>query len=550
MKKLIALCLALLLALPVAALADTVKDETVYGLLGADGALREVIVVSHLDTPEDGEYVDYGEYTEISALSADVTPTVDGDAITWNLTADTGGFYAAGVLEAAQLPFALAIGYTLDGEPVAPNALAGQSGRVAMTISFTTNPDAAEAFRTGYAAQAQVPLSMEKAANVEAPGATASLVGRTLTLAYTVLPGQDASFTLSFDATDFAMDSITVACAPMDIGGMLGLDIGALGEEIGQLTEGAQSLADGGAQLSEGVAALETGVGTLAGGATQVSDGLAALQDSAGQLTGGLGALPEQLTQLTDGSGQLANGVSAYVDGVQQAVDGVQQLTGALDTVAAGGQALEASFTQVRQALGAVIAQMPEQQQAMLTGALDQFEQGLGQYAAGVSAIGEQAGGLTGGAEALAESGAALKTGVSAQDAGIAQLAEGLTGMAQQAQALPEGIAQLAGGAAQVSGGLDTLKGQMTPLAEAAGQLSQGQQTLADGIAEAVGALDGMPLMQQTQDGPQSFVSEGHAVRSVQFVYRTDAIAVEAEAAPMAAEDAPKTFWDRLTALF
>ena len=63
MKKSLIWALALLLALPALAMgeeapAPLVKDETVYAMLDASGAAQNVLVVSRIETPEEGRYVD------------------------------------------------------------------------------------------------------------------------------------------------------------------------------------------------------------------------------------------------------------------------------------------------------------------------------------------------------------------------------------------------------------------------------------------------------------------------------------------------------------
>ena len=52
--------------------AALVKDETVYAVLGYDGAAGSVYIVNHIDTLKAGVYTDYGAYSEVSPLSAAV----------------------------------------------------------------------------------------------------------------------------------------------------------------------------------------------------------------------------------------------------------------------------------------------------------------------------------------------------------------------------------------------------------------------------------------------------------------------------------------------
>lgn len=175
MKKSLIWALALLLALPALAMgeeapAPLVKDETVYAMLDASGAAQNVLVVSRIETPEEGRYVDYGAYEQIAAMVSGVTPVVEGETIAWELPADEAGFYSVGTPSEAELPVTLEVVYALDGETVAPDALAGQSGRVSITMTVRPNENALQVYRDHYMAQIQLPLSMDTCANIDAPG--------------------------------------------------------------------------------------------------------------------------------------------------------------------------------------------------------------------------------------------------------------------------------------------------------------------------------------------------------------------------------------------
>lgn len=495
MKKLLSMTLLLaLLAMPLLAQADVTKDETIYTLLAADDALNQTYIVSHIDTPEDGEYVDYGNYASVVAMLTEATPIVDGDKITWTLPANPEGFYAVGIPEAAALPYTVKVTYKLNDAEFSPDGLEGQSGKVEITIVLTPNPEAVEAFRARYVAQVQVPLSLAKVANIDAPGAASTLVGQTQTLAYTVLPGQEATYTITFDAKDFTMDGITIACAPMDIASMIGLDL-SVADDQGQtssITDGVRTLADGSSQLAGGIASLAEGTQTMADNAPALSAGV----------------------------DQLATGVSSLSDGVQA-------MTDALGTLSASGDTITASVSQLQEGLTAMMAAMPEEQRMALEGQLTALVEGLGSYTKGVSTLATQS-------VAISEGAAALVTDNTTEgEEAVAPLT-----------ALKEGVNQMSAGVVSVNDGLKAI-------APEAAKLADGQAQLADGLAEALGSLGDVSLDSAGDDEPiPSFASPEHAARSVQFVYMTEAIAVKAETAEIAVEEAPQGFWNRLVDLF
>lgn len=555
MKKSLIWALALLLALPALAMgeeapAPLVKDETVYAMLDASGAAQNVLVVSRIETPEEGRYVDYGAYEQIAAMVSGVTPVVEGETIAWELPADEAGFYSVGTPSEAELPVTLEVVYALDGETVAPDALAGQSGRVSITMTVRPNENALQVYRDHYMAQIQLPLSMDTCANIDAPGASGALVGQTNTLSYTVLPGQEATFTVAFDAQNFSLSGITMACARVDLGGMMGLDVDELLEQADALTEGARALADGTDELVGGMGELADGLNTLAVNTRSLADGLAALETGLSEAMAAVTTLADGMTQLNDAMPQLTEGATAYIDGAQSALSGVDALADGLGALAAQGESLTEGVDQLTQGLSAMLAQMPAEQQAALSQQLTALSEGLTAYVEGVSQVSEQTAQLAEGASALTANGETLKAGLTEQQSGFSALNDGVTQLAEQTQSIPAALSELTGGADQLAGGLEEAAASTAETPEQAQALVDGQTELADGLEEAVSALTDIPALTESDVEIPSFVSEEHSVRSLQFVYTTAAISVPKPEEEPAPEEEELTFWDRLVDLF
>ncbi|MDR0929723.1 MAG: hypothetical protein LBM74_08475 [Oscillospiraceae bacterium] len=353
MKKTIAAILLLLLCLGAltSALAETIviKDETVYALLDATGAQKQVLIVSHLDTPTAGEYVDHGQYLSLQAMTLDVAPIVAEDTITWALPADPAGFFALGEPETAALPFLFDITYTLDGAPIAPDALAGQSGRVEIALTVRANPDSAP-FASRYAAQVQWPLQVGVCENIDAPGATAALVGGVRTLSFTVLPGQNADFTIAFDAIDCRWDSPTIACAPMDVLTMLGDNVTAMitaaPAQIGQMVSGAATLSSGVSAYVQGAEAAIGGMGEAAGrlgtAITTLNELIAALPEAE------RAAAQTQLIAMQ----AAANAIARQAETFSTQADGA--------TLTSGAAAQQRALTSLQAMMNLMLGQMPQ----------------------------------------------------------------------------------------------------------------------------------------------------------------------------------------------
>jgi len=508
MKKAISLLLTLSLLLAAsAALAESdvssPKEEVVYGLLNADGTTDELTVVNILTGS--GALTDYGNYTAVQNLTGTEPITQNGDEITVQTDADR--FYYQGTLPAGTaLPWNVAIDYTLNGEAVTAAALAGQSGALALHVTVTQNPDVNETFFLNYTLQISVLLDTACCTEIHAEGATVAEAAGEKQLSFTALPGQGADVTVSAMVNDFAMDSISVTGLRMSLN--LVLDQEALTAQVTALTDAIASLDSGAGDLQTGAQQLSDGLGQYVAGVQSLVDGLDALSGGAGDLSGGAASLRDGLTSLTAQNDTLTAAAAALQQSVFDTVN--QQLSQqGLPTLTPDNYA---------QVLGSVDALADVK--AQLDG-VTQFVQGLQGYTAGVAQLGDGASSLADGAETLSASLAAIP---------------------DSAATLSASGTQLQTGAEDLADGLTTYKEGTTELSGQTGALADG---LGEQINEALGGITG------NGDAVVSFVSEKNTdISAVQFVLKTDPIALPEAEAVAEAEPAAETFWQKLGDLF
>ena len=119
MKKIISVIifvsLLLTLTVPAAAAsgASAGKEEIVYGLLGFDGSVESLYVVNILSAGTD---TDYGEYADVKNLTNTDPVTLNGEEVMIQSSADR--LYYQGTLKTWELPWELAITYSLNGKAV------------------------------------------------------------------------------------------------------------------------------------------------------------------------------------------------------------------------------------------------------------------------------------------------------------------------------------------------------------------------------------------------------------------------------------------------
>lgn len=149
MKKLIAVLISLMLlcgaALPALAegAAKARKDETVYILAGADGSANRIIVSDHLSNPSG------------AATLEDVSNLEDIENVKGEQTFENGVWQAEGEdiyyqgAGKTPLPVELKMSYSLNGEELAPEDMAGKDGLAALDTGVEQLADGVQRLLNG-----------------------------------------------------------------------------------------------------------------------------------------------------------------------------------------------------------------------------------------------------------------------------------------------------------------------------------------------------------------------------------------------------------------
>lgn len=316
--------------------AETSKDETVYVLAGADGTVQKIIVSDWIKNAMAADSLeDKTELSDIENIKGDESFTLGGDnSCVWD--AQGNDIYYQGNIE-KELPVQMSVCYTLDGQAIAPEALAGQSGHVTIRFDYQ-NMQYEEVLLDGKTEKIYVPFTMltgmlldtEVFRNVTIsngklindgdriavvgiafPGLQEDLaiskekldipdyveisadvenfeMGMTMTLATTELFGAIDSDKLDLHELPDAMAELTDAMDQlMDGSSQLYVGLCTLLEKSGDLVSGINKLAEGAAQLKAGAESLDSGAAQLQAGAAQLSSGLNTLNANSSSLNGG-----------------------------------------------------------------------------------------------------------------------------------------------------------------------------------------------------------------------------------------------------------------------
>ena len=320
----------------VSAEAETSKDETVYVLAGADGTVQKIIVSDWIKNAMATDSLDdKTELSDIENIKGDESFTLGGDnSCVWD--AQGNDIYYQGNIE-KELPVQMSVCYTLDGQAIAPEALAGQSGHVTIRFDYQ-NMQYEEVLLDGKTEKIYVPFTMltgmlldtEVFRNVTVSNGKLINDGDRIAVVGIAFPGlqEDLAISkekldipdyveISADVENFEM-GMTMTLATTELFGAIDsdkLDLHELSDAMAELTDAMGQLMDGSSQLYDGLCTLleksgdlVSGINKLAEGAAQLKAGAESLDSGAAQLQAGAAQLSSGLNTLNANSGSLNGG--------------------------------------------------------------------------------------------------------------------------------------------------------------------------------------------------------------------------------------------------
>jgi len=363
---------------------DADKDESVYLISDANGNVNKTIVVDHLKNKDKKDTLeDASNLSDIENVKGKEKFTQSGDKLTWQ----AGGkdiYYQGTATE--EPPVTQKVTYYLDGKEIAPEDLAGKSGKVKIRFDYKNTTSYTETVN-GEKQTVSVPFAAitglvlgDGFENIEVTNGKAEVSDSSSVVLGYALPGLKDSLgikdgdldgdvnipeyvEMTADVENFSMPAaMTFVVNASDYVSTDGIDTSDLDDMINdlkdastQLQDGSKTLAEGTDTLSDGLSTLQSKLGTFASGVGTLQSGLKAYTDGVSTLSGGLntlgnstGALVSGADKLNSGADQLASGSATLKDGVKSYTDGANGLAkGASDLDAGIGTLAEKSGTLV-----------------------------------------------------------------------------------------------------------------------------------------------------------------------------------------------------------
>lgn len=349
----LAMSAALLLgSVPVCAVDDGVKpiyDEAYYAMTDYYGNLTDGSVVKSYTTNGAASLTDYGDYDEIVNLTNGLAPkTVGGRSVfTFGESGIPDHFYFEGKTAKPfeQLPWTLAVHYTLNGVAMKAEELAGKTGVVEISIDVIPNEQASEYARYNYTLEAMAVFNQDDILSLEAPGAQVQLVGNLRAVLFIGLPGEECHFTIRVGSNDFAFGGMTFLMVPATLSQL---------SEIAKLSERKDELEDDYEKISTSLDTMLNALDGLSGSLYATAKGVEQLSRAQSTYTGGKGAVREDVTALRGDLSNLADVLDPVENQIAELSKTISESKVLLASMAASSSDLRAELVDLENALEAL----------------------------------------------------------------------------------------------------------------------------------------------------------------------------------------------------
>ena len=490
------------------------KEETVYVFTDANGKQKSMTVSNWLKNKDGADKLyDNSILQNIENVKGDEPFTQNGDILTWN--AGGNDIYYQGTTDKAA-PITQKITYYLDGKEIAPEDLAGKSGKVKIHIDYDNSEKYSDVF-VPFTTMTGIIFSNDNVKNVEVDNGSVISEGKNTVVVGMAFPGLSDSLQSAKDDAEHLLDEteasqkskdrvrdleipdsveITMDATDFKMSTCMTMVFSGLFDDDEELEEDHDSMLK---DMDEKIADLEKDGADLADGAGKLSDGINEATDGSKELADGAGELASGIKEYTDGVSQVNDGADQLADGTDTLVEQLPELTSGLKTYTQG-------VAQADAGLGTIVDGLPE-----LTGGTSDLSSGLTAFSGGLSTLTDRLSELKDGTQRLDDQSQSLKEGVKDLSDGAAQLQEGIKNYTAGVDALKAGtgkmlaadsLPQISAAAQFVSAGLETYAGDVSKkagdLSEDAGTIATKAQKVKDALGNVKSAGDSISKLQES----------------------------------------------------
>lgn len=285
-KKLLALfvCLLLFSSNKVLAYNDVRKEENIYVNLDYDGVVDGVYVVNAYNLDEETDVCDYGNYYEIRNLSNNNKLDFSDDKTC--MTVPKGLFYYQGNRNDKNIPWNVNVSYKLDNEIINASELSGKNGNIEINLNISKNTNMDSFFFDNYLLQVTFTLDSSKVKNINANGGMIANNSGNKQITYSIIAGHEKNIKLSFDATNFSMNGISINAIPMQMDVTID-NIDELISKVKELQNAIKGINEGTGSVHDGISRINAGAKEFEFGSLNLKNGLELFNSNSSKLTEG-----------------------------------------------------------------------------------------------------------------------------------------------------------------------------------------------------------------------------------------------------------------------
>ncbi len=201
------------------------SDEVIFVTYNEDGILKSMTASNHISNSSFINYQQYGSFLQSNNLnitSPDAKIKLEEDyALIPSLDEYDSFFYLLNLDKEHynnKLPFNITTKYLLDGNEVKATDLSKSNGQVKLMYEIKPNILSNVYYQSSFAMQIQIPINLANANIINAPNTMSKvLVGKTMTLAYMVMPGQSLDIEIELEVKNFKFAGFEAVMMPFNL---------------------------------------------------------------------------------------------------------------------------------------------------------------------------------------------------------------------------------------------------------------------------------------------------------------------------------------------
>ncbi|MEG1981466.1 MAG: hypothetical protein RR073_03065 [Clostridia bacterium] len=522
-KKIISLLLVATITLSIgatvfAAETDNPKEEIVYAMLSNSGKVNDIYVVNsyeHLNKP----LIDYGNYSAVRNLSTTDDLTISNTTISSSIS--KGKFYYEGKGNGYNLPWNIAITYTLDGKSITSEEILGKAGKAEIKIDVTQNKSVNPIFFEHYALSISTMLDTNKCSDIVSKDATIANAGESKSLTYMLLPKKEASYIITTTTTNFELGAISFNAIPFSMNVAIeGID--DISSYFKPLTKGISTLNEGSKTLKNGSSDLQSGIDELNKNSSSLTSGSREILKAIGDINSAIASMGD-LTSSGGDLAQLNDACTKYQDGLTSAISGLTQIS--------------KDDEQTKQ----ILLGLSQNTDPLVQGLIQVYNgkmAGINNIITGLNSLNDNFTLIKNGVKGITDN----IGNISKLSSGLGILLEQYKNFDNGLKAYSDGFSKIADGYTKISNGIKELNSGINTLNNSTKNIDTEIKSKVDAALSAVSGGEFTPV---------SFSDKQNTnIKMVQFVIKADAIKAPAKVAEPTEKVTKTSFWEKLVNLF